>query len=83
MLASPYCNRDSEFGSLCKDLQVIKEKYGDIMITYTLGEPKSVEVDGGLKVEQTEKSIVEMTDAQLAEIVTITKIIRDKLISNN
>lgn len=83
MLASPYCNRDSEFGSLCKDLQVIKEKYGNIMITYTLGEPKSVEVDGGLKVEQTETSVVEMTDAQLAEIIEITKIIRNKLITNN
>jgi hypothetical protein len=83
MLANPYCNRDSEFGSLCQDLQVIKEKYRDIRITYTLGEPKSVEVDGGLKVEQTETSVVEMTDAQLAEIIEITKIIRNKLITNN
>ncbi|MCX6330778.1 MAG: hypothetical protein NTZ85_14850 [Bacteroidia bacterium] len=83
MLANPYCNRDSEFGSLCKDLQIIKEKYRDIRITYTLGEPKSVEVDGGLKVEQTETSVVEMTDAQLAEIIEVTKIIRNKLITNN
>ncbi len=83
MLANPYCNRDTEFGSLCKNLQLIKEKYRDVRITYTLGEPVSVEVDGGLKVEQTETSVVEMTDQQLAEIIEITKVIRNKLITNN
>jgi hypothetical protein len=83
MLANPYCNRDTEFGSLCKNLQLIKEKYRDVRITYTLGEPVSVEVEGGLKVEQTETSIVEMTDQQLAEIIEITKVIRNKLITNN
>lgn len=83
MLANPYCNRDTEFGSLCKNLQLIKEKYRNVRITYTLGEPVSVEVEGGLKVEQTETSIVEMTDQQLAEIIEITKVIRNKLITNN
>jgi hypothetical protein len=83
MLASPYCNLDSEFGTLCKLLQQIKEDYRDIRITYTLGDPVSVEQDGGLIVKQTETSQVEMTDEQLAEIIKTTKIIRDKLILNN
>jgi hypothetical protein len=83
MLANPYCNRDPEFGILCRDLQDIKEKYREIRITYTLGEPVSREVDGALVVEQTETSVVEMTDEQLAAIIDITKTIRNKLIANN
>jgi hypothetical protein len=83
MLASPYCNLDSEFGALCKLLQQIKEDYRNIRITYTLGDPVSVEQNGGLVVRQTETSLVEMTDEQLAEIIKTTKNIRDKLILNN
>lgn len=83
MLASPYCTRDSEFDSLCKYLQDIKEKYREVKITYTLGEPVSVEKNGGLVVEQTETSNVEMTDAQLAAITEVTRNIRDRLVINN
>jgi len=83
LLAIPYCNRDSEYGDLCRYLQKVKEKYRDIRITYTLGEPISVEKDGGLVIEQTETSVVEMTDEQLTEVIDVTKEIRDKLISNN
>jgi hypothetical protein len=83
MLASPYCRRDTEFNSLCRDMQQIKDKYRDVRITYTLGEPVSVEKDGGLVIEQTETSKVEMTEEQLAEIVKATRIIRDKLVINN
>lgn len=83
LLASPYCNRDTEYGDLCRYLQKIKEKYRDIRITYTLGEPISVEKDGGLVIEQTETSVVEMTDEQLTGVIDVTKEIRDILISNN
>lgn len=83
MLASPYCGRDSEYSTLCRYLQNIKDKYRDIRITYTLGEPETVEQDGGLVVKQTETSKVEMTDDQLAGIIDVTKKIRDQLISNN
>jgi hypothetical protein len=83
LLAIPYCNRDSEYGDLCRYLQKVKEKYRDIRITYTLGEPISVEKDGGLVIEQTETSVVEMTDEQLTEVIDVTKEIRDNLILNN
>jgi hypothetical protein len=83
MLANPYCGRDTEFADLCRDLEKIKEKYRDIRITYTLGEPISVEKDGGLVIEQTETSVVEMTDEQLSGIIDVTKEIRDRLILNN
>lgn len=83
MLISPYCSRDKEFASLCKDIQDIKDKYRDVRITYTQGDPISVEKDGALVVEQTETSVVEMSKEQLDGIVEITKEIRNRLILNN
>jgi len=81
MLASPYCTRDPEFNSLCKDLHEIKQVYRNVRITYSIGEPVSVEKNGALVVTQTETSKVNMTDEQLDSIVTLTKSIRNKLIS--
>jgi hypothetical protein len=83
LLISPYCNRDSEFTNLCKDLQDIKDKYREIRITYTQGDPVSVEKDGGLVITQTETSVVEMSKEQLEGIIEITKNIRNRLILNN
>jgi len=83
LLISPYCNHDSEFTSLCKDMLDIKDKYRDIRITYTQGNPVSVEKDGGLTIKQTETSVVTMSEDQLNAIIEITKNIRDKLILNN
>jgi len=83
LLATPYCIRDPEFTELCLSLQEIKDTYRDVRISYSLGEPLSVEKDGGLVITQTETSKVEMTDVQLAEIIEFTKRTRDKLILNN
>lgn len=83
LLASPYCNRDKKFNDLCKNLQDIKVKYNDIRITYTLGDPISVEKNEGLVITQTETSAVEMTEEQLTGIIEVTKSIRNKLILNN
>jgi hypothetical protein len=83
MLIAPYCNSGQEFKNLCQVMQNIKEKYRDIRITYTIGEPVMVEKDGALVVVQTDQSKVEMTDDQLAGIIEITRNIRNKLISSN
>jgi len=83
MLATPYCTHDKEFISLCKYLQDIKDSYRNVKITFTLGEPVSVEKGGGLVIEQTETSNVEMTDQQLAGITEVTRNIRDRLVINN
>lgn len=83
LLISPYCNYDSEFTALCKDLQDIKDKYIDVRITYTQGDPVSVEKGGGLVITQTETSVVEMSKEQLEGIIEITKNIRNRLILNN
>jgi hypothetical protein len=83
LLISPYCKRDPEFTSLCKDMQDIKDKYRDIRITYTPGDPISVEKDGVLTIKQTETSVVTMSQEQLNSVIDITKNIRDRLILNN
>ena len=83
LLISPYCNLDSEFTNLCKTLQGIKEKYRNVRITYTQGDPVSVEKGGALVVTQTETSVVEMSKEQLEGIIEITGNMRNRLISNN
>jgi hypothetical protein len=83
MLIAPYCKRDKEFDSLCGDLQSIKDKYRDVRITYTQGEPVSHEKNGALVVEQTETSVIEMSKEQLDGIIEIIKNIRNRLILNN
>ena len=83
LLIAPYCNNSPEFSSLCKDLFALKEKYRDIRITYTQGEPVASEKDGGLVITQTETSVVEMSDDQLKGLIEITSDIRNRLILND
>jgi hypothetical protein len=63
-------------------MQDLKDKYRDIRITYTQGDPVSVEKNGGLTIKQTETSVVNMSKEQLAGVIEMTKNIRDRLISN-
>lgn len=81
-IISPYCKYDSEFTSMCGYLRDIASRYENVKITYSKGEPSSSDKDGILVVTQTESSMVEMTDEQLAQIIEITAIVRNKLISN-
>lgn len=83
LLISPYCNRDSQFSNLCQDLEEIKTRYRDVRITYSQGDPVSVEKDGRLEIVQSETSEVEMSDEQLKGIISITEDIRNRLIINN
>jgi len=83
MLIAPFCNNSQEFTSLCKDLNILKDKYRDIRITYTQGEPVASEKDGGLVITQTETSVVEMTDEQLKGLIGTTSEIRNRLILND
>jgi hypothetical protein len=82
LLISPYCSLDSEFTDLCKDLQSIKDNYRNVKITYTQGDPVSTEKDGGLVIQQTETSNVEMSEVQLKTIIENIKDIRNKLVLN-
>jgi len=83
LLLVPYCNIGPEYNELCSSMQTLKENYRDVKITYTQGDPVSVEKDGGLVITQTETSVVEMTREQLDVIIETTKKMRNKLILNN
>ncbi|HLN21303.1 MAG TPA: hypothetical protein VK213_09465 [Bacteroidales bacterium] len=83
LLLSPYCNRDNEFRMLCNDLEKIRGAYRDVRITYSQGDPVTVENEGRLEIVQTETSKVEMNAEQLNTIIENTKDIRNRLVINN
>jgi len=83
LLLSPYCSSGPEFTSLCRNMLEMKEKYREVKISYTVGDPVIVEKDGGLVVTQTEQSKVEMTKDQLDAIILVSGGLRDKLVLNN
>ena len=81
MLLRPYSASSGEYQSLFSMIEDISRKYADVRVSYRLGEPETSEVDGRLIMVQHEESIVEMSDAQLAEIAELSKEVRNKLIS--
>ncbi len=83
MLLAPYCNSGEEYKDLCQLLSDLRQKYRDVRITYTIGEPVMMERDGALVVVQTDESKVEMTDDQLDGIIAISEKIRNELIKTN
>lgn len=83
LLIAPYCNISQEFTSLCKDLYALKDKYREIRITFTQGDPVASEKEGGLVITQTETSVVEMSKEQLKGLIEITSEIRNRLILND
>lgn len=83
MLLAPYCKSSDEYKNLCQSMQEMKDKYREIKITYSIGEPVMKEKDGALVVVQTDQSRVEMTDDQLKTIIETSGKIRNKLVSGN
>ena len=83
MLLRPYRGSSEDYGSLYCMMEQISTKYFDVKVSYRLGEPETREEAGRLVVVQHEESIVEMTDAQLAEIAALSKEVRNKLTSGN
>lgn len=65
---------------LMDTLNEIKAEFDQIEITYEMGEPETVEQDGMIMIVQNEKSIVNMTDEQMENIIRITEKVRNKLI---
>lgn len=79
----PYYGQDKRLTEVYNYLNEIAAKYDNVKITNTRGAPVRIEKDGGLVVTQTDTSIVEMTDEQLAQIIEIIGNVRNKLILNN
>lgn len=81
LLLRPYKESGDDFKALMVDIEQIKKLYSDVNITYTPGEPETVEKDGRLIVVQHEESNIEMSDTMLEEIIKISEEIRNKIIS--
>ena len=81
MLLRPYRESSEDYKNLYNDFERIKEVYRPVEISYTPGEPETVEKDGRLVVIQNEESVVTMTDEQLEAVIKITEEVRNKIIS--
>lgn len=69
---------DEGFSDLIADYMKIKKQFDDVKITYEIGEPETIEVDGMLMVIQNESSTINMSESTLSNIIDATKVIRNK-----
>lgn len=69
---------DDGFSELIADYMKIKKQFDDVKITYEIGEPKTIEIDGMLMVVQDESSTIDMSDKTLANIIEVTEQVRNK-----
>jgi len=70
--------KDEQFSSLISDFELIKGAFDGVSISYEIADPQTVEKDGMLMVVQEERSVVNIPDNVLKEIIGITKSVRDK-----
>ncbi|MBS0009837.1 MAG: hypothetical protein KFF49_00400 [Bacteroidales bacterium] len=81
MLLRPYSESSDEYNELYNDFELLKREYSDVRVSYTPGEPETVEKDGRLVVVQKEESTVVYSDEVLDGIIKKTEEIRNKIIS--
>lgn len=74
---------DDNFANLIKELNIIKDAYENVTITYVIGEPETVEQDGRLIIVQNETSVVNITDEQLQDIIEKVEKVRTKVTKHN
>jgi hypothetical protein len=68
---------DDHFRELLIDYARLKGQFDNVKITYEIGEPETIEIDGMLMVVQDETSTIEMSDETLSGIIDVTKEIRN------
>ena len=81
LLLRPYNESSDEYRDLYNDLELLKREYSDVSITFTPGEPETIEKEGRLVVQQVEQSTVVFSDEVLDGIINKTEEIRNKIIS--
>jgi len=59
------------------DLEIIKNAYDNVKITYNVGEPRTIEEDSMLTVVQSESSQVTMSEETLRQIIQLTQQVRN------
>jgi len=70
--------KDDYVQQIIEGYKKIKAQFDEVTITYEIGEPETVEVDGMLMVIQAESSTIEMDAVTLSNIIDITEEIRNK-----
>jgi hypothetical protein len=80
LILNPYKSQQ-QIADLLAQMNEIKEVFDQVEITYEMGEPETVEKDGMVMIVQNEKSIVQITDEQLQQIINKTEEVRNKLIA--
>ena len=59
------------------DLEIIKNAYDNVKITYDVGQPQAIEEDSMLMVVQSESSHVTMSQKTLKQIIQLTEQVRN------
>jgi hypothetical protein len=69
---------DEGFAKIIEDYKSIKTYFDEVEITYELGEPETIEIDGMLMVVQDESSTINMSEETLSNIIDVTEKIRNE-----
>ena len=72
--------RDKKFFELIERINKIKALFKEVTITYEVGEPEAVEVDGVLTIIQNETSVVNITDEQIKAITAEVENVRNFIV---
>lgn len=68
---------EKEIADLINDLEIMKDVFDEVKITYEVEQPKTIEKDGMLMVVQGESSKVMMSDETLQKLIDVTQQIRN------
>lgn len=72
--------KDKYINDLITELNTIKAQFDPITISIIKGEPEQIVENGMLTIKQNERSVVNITDEQLTNIINTTEQVRNKLI---
>jgi hypothetical protein len=81
LLLSFYSESDPNMASLLTDIEELKKTYDKVSIIYTYKEPTTEVVNGQLIIKDNSTSTIDITKENVADISTIAKNIRNKIIS--
>jgi len=76
-----YKDTDQHMASLLSDLEVLKQVFDKVTITYTYKESSFAVVDGVMVIKDNSTTTVDITPEQVTEIKNISSSIRNKIIS--
>jgi hypothetical protein len=81
LILNPYKNQQ-QITDLLTQMNKIKQIFDEVEIVYEMGDPETVEKGGMVMIVQNEKSIVQITEEQLKQIINKTEEVRNKLVAH-